>query len=290
MPPISHLALVLPLAASLLGTTTPGPADDLVTSAQRQVLDYWTADRMLHALTPPARPRPQLSSAPAAGRPQTIPGKGGTVRGTVGKVFFTLDGRDYVCSAGTVAAKNDDLVVTAGHCAKDGTGSWAHNWIYVPGYDRGTSPYGSFPARHMFVPKQWAANADEDYDVAMVALGTDGGRHVARLGTQGIAFDQPRGHKVSAFGYPAESPYSGEHVASCAGRTRPDPHHLTHDEGLRCALTEGSSGGPWLSGYHAGRGMVTSVNSFKYAEDSTTMYGPYFGSVVHKLYDRAERA
>jgi hypothetical protein len=30
------------------------------------------------------------------------------------------------------------------------------------------------------------------------------------------------------------------------------------------------------------------VSSFKYADDATTMYGPYFGKPIHALYNQAQ--
>lgn len=251
-------------------------------------------------------------NGPAAGTPVVIPGSGpvpqssrrtvetpgapwtsrGAVRATTGKVFFTINGDDYVCSAGSVASANRDLVVTAGHCAQDATGTWARNWIYVPGYDQGRRPYGAFAARHVFVPGPWSAHGDENYDVALVVLAASSGRHVTDVvGAQGIAFDQPRGSLVYGFGYPAGGPYDGERLTYCSGKTYPDSHKITHDEGLRCDMTEGSSGGPWLTKFDAGTGtgVVTSVSSFKYADDPATMYGPYFGNAVHRMYDRAQR-
>lgn len=321
--PIALVVSVVSAALGLAGPAASHPApgvtavtDHLVAAGPDATLRYWTVERMRRALSPP-RPRPMRGHAPAdagpTGTPVTIPGSAplpqsarrgvetpgapwtsrGAVRATTGKVFFTIDGADYVCSAGTVSSTSHDLVVTAGHCAQDATGTWARNWIYVPGYDAGRRPYGAFAARHMFVPSPWSAHADQNYDVALVALSPSAGRHVADVvGAQGIAFDQPRGSLVYGFGYPAGGRYDGERLTYCSGRTHPDSHKITKDEGLRCDMTEGSSGGPWLTRFDAGTGtgVVTSVSSFKYADDPATMYGPYFGNPVHRMYDRAERA
>jgi V8-like Glu-specific endopeptidase len=319
------LALVVPAVSAALGMagaahSAPDPGltavtDHVIATASSATLRYWTVDRMRRAVVPPHRPspRPMAGSAADSGTPVTVPGSAparmsgrrsvttpgalwtsrGAVRATTGKVFFTIGGSDYVCSAGTVASANRDLVVTAGHCAQDAGGRWAQHWIYVPGYDGGRRPYGAFTARHLYVPGQWSAHADENYDVALVALATSGGRHVTdAVGAQGIAFDQPRGALVYGFGYPAGGRYDGERLTYCSGRTHPDSHKITKDEGLRCDMTEGSSGGPWLTRFDAaaGTGVVTSVSSFKYADDPATMYGPYSGDAVHRMYDRAQRA
>ncbi|WP_433183125.1 trypsin-like peptidase domain-containing protein [Actinoallomurus sp. CA-150999] len=217
----------------------------------------------------------------------------GAVRATTGKVFFTINGGDYVCSAGTIAGANRDLVITAGHCVQDAAGAWARNWLYVPGYDQGRRPYGAFTARHLFVPTAWSGRHDENNDVAIVALAAAGARHVADVvGAQTVAFDQPRGAVVYGFGYPTGGHYDGERLAYCSGRTYPDRHRLTQDQGLRCDMSEGASGGPWLAGFDpvTGRGVVTSVNSFKYSDDPATMYGPYFDAAVRRVYEQAQHS
>ncbi|MEU9835343.1 hypothetical protein AB0D67_27745 [Streptosporangium sp. NPDC048047] len=247
--------------------------------------------------------RPAVSgerlAAPAAGTRRAAPVTGarwvtgGSVAQTTGRVFLTIGGVDYVCSASSVRSANRDLVVTAGHCVKDGTGAWADNWVFVPGYDRGRQPYGQFTARRMFVAGPWARGADDSYDVGMVALNTRDGRHLGDVaGAQEIAFGAPRGRPAHGFGFPADAPYDGEHLVYCAGPVRDDPHEQTTDQGMRCDMTAGSSGGPWLTGFDAatGRGTITSVSSFKYSDDRGTMYGPYFGSTVRDLHTVAERS
>jgi hypothetical protein len=221
---------------------------------------------------------------------------GGAIARTAGKIFFTLGGTDYVCSGAVVASANADVAVTAGHCVSDGSGNWATNWTFVPGYSNGNAPYGSYPARRYFVAGPWTSSANEDYDVAFVALSTAsvGGTAthvVSAVGGLGVAFGGQPG-RVDAFGYPAEPPYGGEQLYYCAGGTSPDPYHATSDSGLNCAMTEGSSGGPWLSGFNGstGVGTVTSVSSFKYDDGTDIMYGTTFGSSAKSLYQQAAHA
>lgn len=294
---------------------------------QRRVLDYWTPARMAGALPidmlgivtkgngllnkltdktgitaapgltggKAKLPVPRLQSA----RPQTTTSgsrwlTGGAVTRTTGRVFLTVGGIDFVCSASTVQSASRDLVVTAGHCVKDGTGEWAANWQFVPGYRTGGGhPYGQYAARRMFVTGPWAHAADDSYDMGMVALTTADSQHVTDVvGAQQIAFNTPRGGQTFGFGYPADPPYNGEHLVYCAGRLHGDPYKQTRDQGLGCDMTAGSSGGPWLSGFDpaTGTGEITSLSSFKYSDDQRTMYGPYFGDAAKALFDTAQRA
>ncbi|MEV0391180.1 hypothetical protein [Nonomuraea sp. NPDC050643] len=300
---------------------------------QRRVLDYWTPERMAKALPigllgvvtdggllggltgrAGVRTTPDLTGRQAdltvprklmgshqltAARPDssTIGSRwvtGGLVAKTTGRVFLTLAGADFVCSASTVKSANRDVVVTAGHCVKDGAGEWAANWTFVPGYRMGGGhPYGQYTARRMFVAGPWSRSGDDNHDVGMVALATSGGRHVADVvGTQEIVFNPARGGQAFGFGYPADPPYDGDHLVYCAGRLKDDPYGQTRDQGLGCDMTAGSSGGPWMTRFDpaTGKGVIMSLSSFKYSDDRRTMYGPYFGDAARALFNTAERA
>jgi V8-like Glu-specific endopeptidase len=311
---LGPLALV---AAALVGAPSavaaPGPAappastpsDAIVHTAagaddQSDVLAYWTPQRMadaepvgrllggvLDSLAPADPTRSQ-----AAPRPDSTGERwtgGGKVARTTGRVFLTMDGRDFTCSASVVSARNKDTVVTAAHCLKDGTGSWGTNWTFVPGYDDGAEPYGRYTARKLLVAPEWSRDADDSFDFGMAVLNTADGKHVQdRTGSQRIAFDRTPGDPTYAFGYPSSGGYNGRHLHYCSGGTTPDTGGTTAN-GMRCSMTEGSSGGPWLSDFDtaSGTGTVTSVVSFKYADDSRTQYGPTLGDAARELYDRA---
>ncbi|MFC7588910.1 trypsin-like serine peptidase [Nonomuraea antimicrobica] len=218
---------------------------------------------------------------------------GGHVAKTTGRVFLTVSGADFVCSASTVKSANRDVVVTAGHCVKDAAGEWAANWTFVPGYGtRGQHPYGQYTARRLFVAGPWSRSGDDNYDVGMVALATSRGRHVAdAVGTQDIAFNAGRGGRRSASAIRPTRPTTGA-IWSTARGGKDDPHAQTRDQGLGCDMTAGASGGPWMTKFDpgTGRGTITSLSSFKYSDDERTMYGPYFGDAVKTLFATAEHA
>ncbi len=292
---------------------------------QRAALRYWTRARMERAvpvgsstatpLTLPGLPGlPGLLAPPlkllatpahgvrsahhrqAAGGTGSVWQHGGAVARATGKIFFTLGGTDYVCSGATVDGRSADVAVTAAHCTSNGGGAWATNWTFVPGYHNGNAPYGTYTARRFFAPSQWTSNGTEDYDAAFVVLNpaTVGGvrrQAVAAAGGLGIAFGRQPGREY-AFGYPSESPYNGQQLYYCSGSTAPDPYHATTDTGLNCDMTEGASGGPWLSGFDpaTGVGTITSVSTFKYDDGSAAMFGPDFGPAIKSLYTAAEHA
>jgi V8-like Glu-specific endopeptidase len=266
----------LPRRAWLSAPLTVPPSTPLIGSADAAPVAPWRA---------------QLAAA-ANG---ALWSRGGAVARTTGKVFFTLGSHDYVCSASTVASADSDVVVTAAHCVKDGTGAWTTNWTFVPGYANGKDPYGSYTARQFYVASQWSSRGDNNYDVAFVALNPAvlGGSTVTvgqEVGGQGIEFGAQPAREV-AFGYPADPPYSGGQIAYCSGKVSPDPYGGTTDTGLNCPMTAGSSGGPWLSSFNraAGTGIISSVSSFKYSTDNAILYGPGLGPTAQALYRAAAR-
>lgn len=327
----SALGVLSLLAALLWPATAQGnpqdPDDTQVASAavpaaeQSGAAEYWTAERAAEAVPGDALladlDLSSLDRGPVStGAPQLIPGTsglgglldgllgdltafggghytgGGDVVQTTGKVFFTLGGVDYQCSGSAVNSANRNLVLTAGHCLNDGAGEFALNFVFVPGYDDGERPHGTFVARELVTTEEWNASEDLNYDIGFAVVSpVDGTDLIEAVGGQGIAFNADRGQYVYAFGYPAAAPYDGEKLSWCHGVTRNDP--LGSDaQGVRCNMTGGSSGGPWFLDYdeEAGVGVLNSVNSFKYQLPllDSSMYGPYFGAAAQELYATAE--
>jgi len=207
-------------------------------------------------------------------------------------VFFTLDGADYSCSGSAVAGASASVVVTAAHCVSDGAGRWATHWVFVPGYRDGRQPYGSYPARRYVVAAGWAHGANEDDDVAFVVVKTARVHGVTRtlaaaVGGQRIGFGY-RGTVQTVFGYPSAPPYSGRQLDYCAGTLFPDPYGSA-DAGVNCSMTEGGSGGPWFSGFdpRTGRGTITGVTTFRYANNSLALYSANLGTTARTLYEQA---
>lgn len=280
-------------------------------AAQDRVTDYWTPQRMRDAVPADvlvaAKSKASAGDAVAAGAPTVVPqakaapsadfvgdyySGGGKVVDTTGKVFFTLGGVNYVCSGSAVTSGNKDVVLTAGHCVNEGPGAYATNWAFVPAYDDGARPYGTFTARQLTTTTQWQNSGDFDYDVAFAVLNTVNGAHLTDVvGGQSIGFNQARGQYMYSFGYPAANPYDGTDIAWCHGTVIQDTYGGSTDQGLNCNLTGGSSGGPWFVNYSesTGVGTLNSVNSFKYRGGPvrTYMFGPYLGSVAQTLYTSA---
>jgi len=54
-------------------------------------------------------------------------------------------------------------------------------------------------------------------------------------------------------------------------------------------MTGGSSGGPWFIGTGSA-GFQNSINSYGYGTRATTMFGPYWGTVIQQAYNSASAA
>lgn len=289
-------------------------------AAQDKVSAYWTPKRMREAVPADVlvadKDKSSAGGPVAAGRPTVVPQAkadgpqakakpapsadfqggyytgGGEVVDTTGKVFFTLGGTNYVCSGSAVSSGNKDVVLTAGHCVNEGPGAYATNFAFVPAYDDGARPYGTFTARQLTTTTQWQNSGDFDYDVAFAVMNTLNGAHLTDVvGGQSIGFNQARGQYMYSFGYPAANPYDGSDIAWCHGTVVQDTFGGSTDQGMDCNMTGGSSGGPWFVNYDetTGLGTLNSVNSFKYRAGSLRnyMFGPYLGSVAQTLYSSA---
>jgi V8-like Glu-specific endopeptidase len=306
-------AAVLALTAAGGATAAPAASEDgknpSVTSAAVEnagAADYWTADRMLTAIPGDVlagkalergnRSNPLLvekgksTKVKAAQGKQTIAQSETPVK-TVGKVFFSLAGANYVCSGNSVSAKNKSTVSSAGHCVNEGPGAFATNFVFVPAYNNGAAPYGKWTATSLHAPTQWSSGGDMAYDTGFAVVSRNGsGQYLADVvGASGVAFNQARGLTYKSFGYPAASPFNGETLKSCTGTASDDPYNPQFNtQGIPCDMTGGSSGGPWFIGTSSS-GAQNSINSYGY-DRSAVMYGPYWGSVIQQAYNSAAAA
>jgi V8-like Glu-specific endopeptidase len=308
--------------ATPAGAAAPKPDSDVRSvslGAQKQARDFWTPARM-RAATPldlvTVNGHFDGGSAPRQGRPATVAPSaptavtraaaadvgvlafpngggqwtgGGAVVTTAGRVFFTYQGRTASCSGNAVTSANKSTVITAGHCVKL-EGAWHTNWVFVPGYHDGQSPYGRWTASKTLSTPQWTASEDINYDVgAAVVAPLDGKLLTDVVGGQGLAFNTGYNVAMYSFGFPAASPYDGEKFIYCSGTTSRD-FLLSNDHGMNCDMTGGSSGGPWFTKFDeaTGTGLQSSVNSFKYNFLPNRMYGPYFGADAQNLYQSAQ--
>lgn len=270
------------LAGGLAGGDRPDPAAGPA-SAWADT-GGWSDTRMREAVDPGSAPPATRLAAPAPVREAARWTPGGAAARTVGRVFYTLRGRDYTCTGVAVRTANRSTVLTAGHCVNAGPGAYATDWVFVPGYRDGHRPYGTWRATELAAPPHWVDSGRTPDDVGVAVVAPLGGRRLTDVvGGVPIAYDTPGGY-VWAVGYPAAPPDGGRRALYCRGTVRPDPYR-TAAGGLACSMGQGASGGPWL----AGDGAVRAVTSFTYRGMAGVVWAPPLGRTARTLVESVQR-
>ncbi|MEV4162299.1 hypothetical protein [Nonomuraea dietziae] len=173
----------------------------------------------------------------------------------------------------------------------------------------GDEANGPWAIKHHFV-KQWIiAGSDTQYfiwsaDYYVQGGFVDNGRLGDVVGGQGFAYNQPTGKYVRTFGYPyaehpdGSKPYTGVTVKNCYGKTSAKlvgsaAKKIEEHVALKCAMTPGADGGPWLLKYSNAKrlGYVNGVTSTFNDQDSNDrvdyISSPYFDGETNTVYKAA---
>jgi hypothetical protein len=229
---------------------------------------------------------------------------------TIGKLFFTILGSPFFCSASSVVSLNFSVVWTAGHCVFTPGIGFNGNFLFAPARRNAVNPYGTWTAQTVFTLVGWALGLLEYDHGAMVANrgGTTNERIGDRVGSLNFMANASRLQHWHLFGYPAPDPrfppvnppFDGEHQEICAApwATNDLPTGGAGDPptiGVGCDQTGGASGGPWIVDYSGLSTSGTQVfnllngnNSYKYgAPNHLRLYGPYFTTGAINLLNAA---
>ncbi|WP_327089682.1 hypothetical protein OIE66_03405 [Nonomuraea sp. NBC_01738] len=176
--------------------------------------------------------------------------------------------------------------------------------------DKGTGPdaAGNYFITHYYTQKWFVPGTDTkyfrtDYFVVEHVI-KDAGRLGDNVGGQGFAWNQPTGKYVRTFGYPyakhpdGSKPYSGVTPKWCYGKTgakatKVPSLKIEEHISLKCAVTGGYNGAPWLVKYSNAKrmGYVNGVTSVLYDTDGNDrwdyMSSPYFDGETNSVYAAA---
>jgi hypothetical protein len=220
---------------------------------------------------------------------------------TVGKVFFSSGGLDYVCSGASIGGR---AVLTAGHCVSDGFGNWHSNWIFRPAYKNKKS-IGKWKAKELWTFTNWHVYGSYCRDVGFAIVKKRNRKKLSqKVGYLGFAWNWDSAHlHWNIFGYPAEGEdFNGKRMMECQASfaewtaTWMDPA-IDCQPGdplpqcVGCDQTGGASGGPWILNFVPGKAgamnYANSVNSTYYLSGRVpgALCGPYFDAAVKDFKD-----
>jgi V8-like Glu-specific endopeptidase len=217
----------------------------------------------------------------AAASSRRVSGSSADGARTNGKILAVTPGQgSYSCSGTALNTPSRSIVITAGHCVLEHHDAGRHI-VFVPAYDHGKRPFGSFDVRSVYVMPQWRDGENPDFDLAALLVEPNRlGFLTDVVGARGYVTSKSRFSAFQIFGYPAAA-LRGEELRSCrAHGLGADP--LTYrflgppTIPASCDMAAGSSGGAWLiDGQH-----VSGVTSYSYAGRPTRLHSPYFGPEV----------
>ena len=285
------LAFVVPLIAGARQATAAWPSSP----TPRQVEAFWTPQRMAAArplemwVGRHGRADVHLGTVPRVARasydvvetPEVPP------YAWNGRLFVVQDGKEGSCSATAIDSPTRSLVLTAAHCVNTGPehgrpGTWSSYLEFVPGYNLGAAPYGTFvlSGRPRALP-DWTREGNPDFDLGafLVAPNAEGvGLEDALGGAARIVTDL--GHKQSfeSFGYPGGTERMRDCISGYAGQ---DPATITlpgpPTVGIRCRWAPGASGGGWLID---GGQEIDGITTYLRTDEKTLTFGPYFSAAT----------
>ncbi|QFY12563.1 hypothetical protein GBF35_43660 [Nonomuraea phyllanthi] len=193
-----------------------------------------------------------------------------------------------------VADKGDGKFLGSLRVTKDKNGTetaWFKTQYYVKKWVKSTATM-----------KYWV----EDYYIVDVSA-SDAGRLGDNVGGQGFAWNQPTGKYVRVFGYPAaphpdgNKNYTGITPKWCYGKTTKKlqgsaAKKIQEHMALKCAMTEGADGGPWLYKYSNAKrlgylnGVISTFNDQDGNGRVDYISSPYFDGETNVVYKAAAAA
>jgi V8-like Glu-specific endopeptidase len=282
------VAMTAPGAAAGTVPRVAGPGNAVVHAvsgaAQRAATAFWTPARIAAATPAPGAPSSGGPAGPRVGIPSPTHFAGVP---TVGALLFTTGTQPHFCTASVVRSKQENLVLTAAHCVYDS--SYVSNIEFVPAYHDGKQPYGAWPVQVIVVAAGWRRSHDPNLDFAFLAVSPPAGvMHPIQQVTGGLRLGTSLGygHPIEVIGY-NDSDDTPIKCATSSFKFEADQMKFFCRD-----YQNGTSGGPWIIGYHGrtGTGTVFGViGGYQLGGNHPwASYSAYFAGRVRELFKRAE--
>lgn len=233
------------------------------------------------ALPPAAGAAPALHEVSAGASSVKVSEVSGPGTRTNGKVIASVPGQgEFSCSGTAINTPSRSIVLTAGHCVVE-AGRQARKVSFVPAYDHGKRPFGTFKVKAVFVMPQWRRRENPGFDIAALRVRPNSlGRLTDVVGGRGYATSRSRTAAFQIFGYPAARA-GGEELRSCRAHGLGSDRFTNRYFGpptmpASCDMAAGASGGAWLYGGE----YVVGVTSYAYQGRPTQLFSPYFGPEI----------
>ncbi|GJF01674.1 hypothetical protein PSD17_06380 [Pseudonocardia sp. D17] len=290
--PVAALPAAGAPAAALPAAGAPG--------AESRVLVLAPARPLRDDVAGPAQARP---AAPSSTRAASTGASGAFYQAEQAISVGQMLSSQSSCTATVVSSRTGSVAVTAAHCVYwPASGPMAgafpgRGWValdeFIPGRTGDATPFGRWQIERAWVDSRWRDTGDIAYDVAFLRIRPLNGRSVQDVvGSEGIAFTAPTaGTAITALGYPVEAPFDGRSLRRCFTSAVVVDRSSANALAMPCAMTPGSSGGPWLAGFNpgTGAGTVVAVTSF-HNDDTGLLAARPLGDVGYALYQAADQA
>lgn len=205
---------------------------------------------------------------------------------TVGALFPATVASPHTCTAGVIDSPTGNVIVTAAHCV---VGSGV-GMIFVPGYDDGGAPYGSWTVTKAYAAAGWITSQDPKMDyvflvVSPLSTNTTAAPLQSVTGGNVLGTAPGAGQRVTVAGYQVGR---DDQPVICAPIVYLTGEYPSFD----CAgYAAGTSGAPWIVGYESstGAGTITAViGGLNQGGCSTsTSYSAPFTTATRQLLARA---
>jgi V8-like Glu-specific endopeptidase len=273
-------------ADAATGNTNPGAGTirAVGSAAQRSTRAFWTSSRM-KAATPMRDLRVNATVSPPPGTPTATLFDGVP---TVGALFFTTGTQPHFCTASVVDSATANLILTAAHCVYSST--YAGNIEFVPGYHNGLQPYGAWVVQTITVAAGWQQSQDQNLDFAFLSVAPPAGTSrpiQAVTGGLRLGINVGYRHPMEAIGYNNTDDAPVECAAKSFEFETDQMEFYCYD------YWDGTSGGPWVTGYNRERGTGTVfgvIGGYEQGGDyNWASYSAYFSWPTLELFLQAEK-